>query len=172
VDELQYTRLDTEPSNTVKPPSIRQCRQHIECRLNKVLAVDEIQSFVLGDILDIVVDEELAAMDRGERIRAIDLPVYVGDVKKRYYYFSRTGEIEMRELMPPDKKAKQELVFRMPWDDAAREAFATIPEQVQSVVAEFIEEIALGKNATRMTHELLIEIVDQYAPPEFRERFD
>lgn len=170
-DELSYTSFETEPSNRVKPPSIRQCRQHIECRLNKVMAVDEIQSFVLGDILDIVVDEELAAMERGERIRAIDLPVYMGDVKKRFYYFSRVGELEMRELLPPDKQDLHEMVFTMPWDVAAKDAFSAIPETVQSVVAEFIEEIARGKGAARMTHELLIEIVDQYAPPEFRERF-
>jgi len=171
VDELEHTRFDTEPSNTVRPPAIRQCRQHIECRLNKVLAVDEIQAFVLGDILDIVVDEELAAMEREARIRAIDLPVYMGDVKKRYYYFSRTGELAMRELLPPDKKGRSAQVFSMPWDADAREAFAAIPESVQNTVAEFIEEIARGKGATHMTHELFMEIVDQYAPPEFRERF-
>lgn len=171
VNELEHTAFDTEPSNTVRPPSIRQCRQHLECRLNRVLPVDEIQCFVLGDILDIVIDEDLAAMEREERIRAIDLPVYMGDVKKRYYYFSRTGEIAMRELLPPDKKAQQKLVFHMPWDPAAKEAFSQIPEQVQSVVAEFIEEIAQGKGATTMTLALFMEIVDQYAPPEFRERF-
>jgi flavin reductase (DIM6/NTAB) family NADH-FMN oxidoreductase RutF len=86
VDELQFTGFDAEPSNTVKPPSLRQCRQHIECRLNKVLEVDEIQSFVLGDILDIVVDEELIPLGRGKRIGSIDLPVYMGDEKKCYYY--------------------------------------------------------------------------------------
>jgi hypothetical protein len=42
---------------------------------------------------------------------------------------------------------------------------------VQNVVAEFIEEIARGKGATRMSRDLFLEIVDQYAPPEFRERF-
>jgi flavin reductase (DIM6/NTAB) family NADH-FMN oxidoreductase RutF len=171
VDELQYTAFETEPSNMVKPPAIRQCRQHIECRLNKVFAVDEIQAFVLGDILDIVVDEELIAMERGERIRAIDLPVYMGDVKKRYYYFSRTGELVMRELLLPDKNDQHVQVFTMPWDAGAQEAFAAIPERVRDVVAEFIEEIARGKGASRMTRELFMEIVDQYAPPEFRERF-
>lgn len=61
MDKLQYTDYETEPANTVAPPAIKQCRQHIECRLNKVVKVDKIQSFVLGDILDIVVDEDLAS---------------------------------------------------------------------------------------------------------------
>jgi flavin reductase (DIM6/NTAB) family NADH-FMN oxidoreductase RutF len=171
VDELQFTRFDAEPSNKVKPPSIRQCRQHIECRLHKVLAVDEIQSFVLGDILDIVVDEALIPLGRGERIRSIDLPVYLGDERKRYYYYGRIGEIEMRELLPPEKKSDSETVFSMLWDGAAQAEFNKIPENVRPVVAEFIEEIARGKGAAYMTRELFMDIVDQYAPPEFRERF-
>jgi flavin reductase (DIM6/NTAB) family NADH-FMN oxidoreductase RutF len=171
VDELQFTKFEPEPSNTVKPPSISQCRQHIECRLHKVLEVDEIQSFVLGDILDIVADEELIPLRRGERIRAIDLPVYMGDEKKRYYYYGRIGEIEMRELLPPEKRGEYEKVFTMQWDSAAQDEFYKIPENVQAVVVEFIEEIARNKGAQSMTHELFIDIVDQYAPPEFRERF-
>jgi hypothetical protein len=77
----------------------------------------------------------------------------------------------MRELLPPEKKDESEKTFIMPWDLAAQDEFNKIPENAQPVVAEFIEEIGRNKGSQLMTHELFIDIVDQYAPPEFRERF-
>ena len=109
-NELDYTRFTTVPSKKVKPPSIKECSQHLECRFNDIMELDLGQSYVIGDIVDIVVDKELIKMNRLDRIRVVDPPIYLGDERKRNFYFGKIGEIEQVELNLPEKRDRRKKI--------------------------------------------------------------
>jgi flavin reductase (DIM6/NTAB) family NADH-FMN oxidoreductase RutF len=171
-EELSGTRLTPVPSQSVRPPSIAECRQHIECRLNEVIKIDAIQSFILGDIVDIVVDEELAGMGRQERIKALDVPVYLGDERRRFFYFGRISESTMTELKRPDSSVQERFTHTLPWEAGARDALSAVPLFMRGAVAEIIEEEARARGCAEVSHALYREIEEMYAPADMQEKFD
>jgi len=66
------------------------------------------QAKVIGDIAAIVVDEELISVGRGERIARLNLPVYMGDEKRKYFYYSTVKSAEMIEYQPPPKEGRRQ----------------------------------------------------------------
>ena len=126
-NELLHTNLTTVPSKKVKPPSIKECSQHIECRLDSLIELEAGMAFVVGNIVDIVVDEELIGLKRDERIRAINPPIYLGDERRKYFYFGTIGEMRMMELKQPSQIKKSRDLITMPWDEKALKLIAKLP---------------------------------------------
>lgn len=171
-DELVHTSFSTVPSRKVIPPSIKECPQHIECGFDEVLDVGPAQSFVVGTVLDIVVDEELVNMEREDRIRAVAPPIYLGDKKKKYYYFGKVEEMEMHELLPPDRTVSSDITFTLSWNEDVVKELSKVPSFIQEVVVEVVEEEMKNKGNDTVDIESYKRVVNEYAPEEFRERFD
>jgi len=78
VNELEEVGLAVLPSVKVRPPRVKDCFQHIECRLASVLRPNEAQINFIGDILSISLDVELLALQLPERVRAADPLMFLG----------------------------------------------------------------------------------------------
>ncbi len=174
VNELEHTRFTPIPSQKVKPPSIKESGQIIECTLHKQYEVDKVQGHVIGDIVDIVVDEELIEMGREERFRKLNLPISLGDEKRKYFYYGLIDEIKKHELKAPPKQETQEEEMKtgMPWDEEALKALQKIPAEVRPMIVEMAEDIIKGEGAERVTGERYMRLVEEYAPREVQERFE
>ena len=93
VNELEMAGLTAIPAMKVKPPRIAECAGHYECKLNRIIEVGA-GYHIIGDVVDISLNKEYAAMDREERSRKIKLPISLGaPVGQWYYYFGIPGEI-------------------------------------------------------------------------------
>lgn len=171
-DELAHTSLTKVPSKKVKPPSIKECSQHIECRLENMIELEAGMAFVIGNIVDIVVDEELIKMGRGERIRAVNPPIYLGDEKRKYFYFGNVGEKRMIELQQPDRVKNPTVATKMLWDEAALKLIAKIPPSMAEMVIEMVEDEAQKKGLTEVSYDFYKDMEEQYAPKDVQERFD
>ena len=101
VNELEHSRFTPIPSIKVKPPSIDECPQIMECTVDEIKVLHKSSGIVFANIETIRVDEGLDKMDRGERIPAMNLPIGLGDQNRRYYYHCHIGEVTMHELMEP-----------------------------------------------------------------------
>jgi flavin reductase (DIM6/NTAB) family NADH-FMN oxidoreductase RutF len=170
--ELTHTRFTQIPSQKVAPPSLKECRQHIECRLNNSFEIDQTQAKVIGDILAIVVDEELVSMNRRVRIDRLNLPVYMGDEKRKYFYYSIAKSAEMLEHQPPPKEGEETIKIMLQWEDDALQLLTEIPSFVQQMVAEMVEDLVKKEGSDTVTHERLMQIMKEYAPSEVLERFE
>jgi flavin reductase (DIM6/NTAB) family NADH-FMN oxidoreductase RutF len=174
VNELDHTRFTPIPSQKVSPPSIKECGQIIECTLEKQYLLDNIQGHVIGNVVALVFDEELITLGREERFRKLNLPIGLGDEKRKYFYYGLIDKIEMHELKPPPKEdnAKGEIKTRMPWDDEALKALMDIPSAIREMVVEMSEDIVRKEGAERVTYERYMKLVEEYAPKDVQERFE
>jgi flavin reductase (DIM6/NTAB) family NADH-FMN oxidoreductase RutF len=171
-NELLHTNLTSIPSMKVKPPSIKECSQHIECRLENIIELEAGMAFVIGNIVDIVVDEGLIALGRNERIRAIDPPIYLGDEKRKYFYFGNVGETRMIELKQPNKVKNSRAITKMPWDEEALQVIAKLPAGIVEMVIELVEDEAQKSGLNEISYDFYKGIEEQYAPKDVQERFD
>ncbi len=105
MNELEFAELKAEASNKVAPPRISECYQHIECKVNETFYPSVTQVTFIADILDISIDERFLEMDRVDRIKAMDLPVYFGTNKIGGSVFGKIGEYES---FSPDIKPKMD----------------------------------------------------------------
>ncbi|RMF95914.1 MAG: flavin reductase family protein [Candidatus Schekmanbacteria bacterium] len=105
INELDYAGLNAIPSEKVSPPRIEECYQHIECRVNEKFYPSSTQVTFIADILDISINEEFLEMERIERIKAMDLPIYFGTNKIGGSIFGIVGSYE---TYSPDIKPKIE----------------------------------------------------------------
>lgn len=174
VNELDHTRFTQIPSQKVSPPSIKESGQIIECKLHKQYELDNTQGHVIGDVVAIVVDEELLSVGREERFRRLNLPIGLGDEKRKYFYYGKVESIEMIELKPPPEKQEggDKIKTGMPWEDGALQALGAIPSGVQEMVVEMTEDIVRKEGADKVTHERYMKLVQEYAPDEVLERFE
>jgi flavin reductase (DIM6/NTAB) family NADH-FMN oxidoreductase RutF len=95
VNELEKAGLTAFPSEKVKPPRIKECGAHIEC---KVLWTKPIGSscLVLGEIVSVSVDSKIAQLDTRNRIIRLNLPLYFAfeeDRVTRKWMFAETGKV-------------------------------------------------------------------------------
>ncbi|MDE2913549.1 MAG: flavin reductase [Paracoccaceae bacterium] len=65
-NELDYTGYTMIPSRKVKPPSIAECPQIMECTVDKFYELDRTQAHVIGNIEAIVMDKGLQKMVRDQ----------------------------------------------------------------------------------------------------------
>jgi flavin reductase (DIM6/NTAB) family NADH-FMN oxidoreductase RutF len=171
-NELEHTTLTTVASMRVQPPSIQECRQHIECSLCKTIELGAVQSVVIGNIQAIVVDEHIPDMDRSNRITTLDPPIYLGDDRRRSFYFGRVGETQLRELKRPEKGHQALITTSIPWEPKALEKFSEVPEFMKETVVEVMESEARKAGLKIITSEFYTAIESLYAPKDIQERFD
>jgi flavin reductase (DIM6/NTAB) family NADH-FMN oxidoreductase RutF len=167
VNELEHTRFTAIPSLTVKPPSIEECPQIAECTVDQVIRLDKSSGIIIGKIQALVFDEELIDMDREERIRAMNLPVGLGDQNRRYYYHCYTDNFVMHELEePPDGFKGGEVRTTIPWDDDAMVELMRIPAAVRKMVTENTEQWVQTKGSDRVTLALFQELAREFGMDE------
>ena len=94
VNELERTSYSTMPANTVRPPRIAECYQHIECRVRETMKPSHAQINFIADVLDLSLDEGLYAIPRAERARKVNLPVYLGVDEQMHHVFGSVGSID------------------------------------------------------------------------------
>jgi flavin reductase (DIM6/NTAB) family NADH-FMN oxidoreductase RutF len=82
--ELEEAGLTTLPSDKVKPPRIKECKAHLEC---KVLWTNIIGSacLVLGSIEAISVDEEMEKLDAKEQAIALNRLIFLSYESERIF---------------------------------------------------------------------------------------
>ena len=75
VSELEKANLTVFPSEKVKPPRIKECKAHIEC---KVLWIKPIGSscLILGEIISLSVDEKIEQFGTKDRLIRLNPPLY------------------------------------------------------------------------------------------------
>ena len=68
--------------------------------MDQIVRLEKSSGIVIANIEAIVMDEGLEAMDRSERIPAMNLPIGLGDQSRRYYYHAKLNDenIVMHEL--------------------------------------------------------------------------
>jgi flavin reductase (DIM6/NTAB) family NADH-FMN oxidoreductase RutF len=174
VNELDQTRFTPIPSQKVSPPSIKECGQIIECTLDKTYAIDKTQSHVIGNVVALVFDEELIELGREERFRQLNLPISIGDEKRKYFFYGKVDKIEMHELNPPPKedKAQAKIKTGIPWDEKAIKALLDVPSAIREMVVEMSEDLVKQEGGEKMTYERYMKIVEEYAPKDVQEHFE
>lgn len=95
VNELEKAGLTSLRSEKVKPPRIKECKAHMEC---KVLWTKTIGStcLVLGSIEAISIDKELGKLDAAQRAIALNRLIFFSYQRKgnrRKWLFSEMGKI-------------------------------------------------------------------------------
>ena len=101
VNELEFLQMDTVASPSVKPPTLVQARQAIECTLDRFYELDATQGHAIGNIVNIMVDEKLLQLYRPELAKAVNPVITLGDAGKKYFPWTRVGEIQIDEYTPP-----------------------------------------------------------------------
>jgi len=136
----------------VKPPSISECPQIAECTVDEIVKLEKSSGIVIANIVALVFDEGLEEMDRGERIRAMNLPVGLGDQNRMEYWFSRTGAPEPYTLKEtPQGYAAANLKADLTWEEPAMQELMKIPPFVRKMVMKQVEKHALKAGAARVT---------------------
>ena len=95
VSELEKANLTGFPSEKVKPPRIKECRAHMEC---KVLWTKPIGSscLVLGNIVSLSVDKKMEQPDAKNKVIKLNPPLYFAfkeDDGTRKWMFAEIGKI-------------------------------------------------------------------------------
>jgi len=174
VNELEHTRFTPIPSRHVKPPSIQECPQIMECTVDEIVRLKKSSGIVIANIEAIVMDEGLEQMDRGDRIQAMDLPIGLGDQNRRYYYHCKsTSDVTMHELQePPGGQKGGQVKMAMPWDAQAQKGLMAVPTMMRQMVCTSVEEFVQKKGDTEVTGKRFIEMSEEYGiDSELLERF-
>lgn len=174
VNELDFMKMDTVPSQSVKPPTLVQSRQAIECTLDRFYELDKTQGHAIGNIVNIMVDEELIEMSRPELAKAVDPVITLGDTGKRYFHWTRIGDIQVDEVKSPPAEEQERFKFKtqLDWQDGAWELLQAVPTEVRAMVAEMAEGIAKDDGESVMTDARFQKMVDDYTPPSLMDTFD
>ena len=182
-NELDFTRYTSIPSRKVKPPSIAECPQIIECTVDQVYDLDRTQSHVIGSIQAIVMDKGLAALPRAERLPAMNLPVGLGDEKRKYYFHTSTRDVVMHvlgdppevEVPPVEEDAEQETAAAdaMDWDGDAMQMLQAIPKTLHKMVMGQVEGALRERGEPAVTGALFQELAREFGiSEELLERFE
>jgi flavin reductase (DIM6/NTAB) family NADH-FMN oxidoreductase RutF len=94
VNELSYTGFTTIASKFVCPPRIVECYQHLECRVHSIIRPSEFQINIIGDVVDLSMDEGLYGLRRSERARKTNIPLYFGMDDQQCHVFGAVDRIE------------------------------------------------------------------------------
>jgi flavin reductase (DIM6/NTAB) family NADH-FMN oxidoreductase RutF len=152
INELAQTRFTTIASRKVKPPTIEQCPQVAECTVDEIIRLEKSSGIVLANIVALVFDEGLEQMSREQRIRAMDLPVGLGDEDRAEYYFTRTRELEHHTLQEtPQGYAAASLKAELSWSEEATAELMKIPPFVRRMVMGQVEKHARKHGAQLVT---------------------
>ena len=160
-NELDFTGYTMIPSRKVKPPSIAECPQIIECTVDQIYELDRTQGHVIGSMKAIVMDKGLAALPRAERLPAMNLPVGLGDEKRKYYFHTSTRDLVMHtlgdapeiEVPPVAEEAPGDDVETetMDWDAQALRMLDGVPKTLQKMVRGQVEGALRDRGESAVT---------------------
>ena len=160
-NELDYTRYTMIPSRKVKPPSIAECPQIIECTVDQIYELDRTQGHVIGSMQAIVMDKGLAALPRAERLPAMNLPVGLGDEKRKYYFHTSTHDVLQHTLgdapeidVPPvetDEVEETDVADAMVWDAEAQKMLEAVPKTLHKMVMGQVESTLRDRGFSEVT---------------------
>ena len=159
-NELEHTGFTQIPSQKVKPPSIAECKQILECTVDEIVDLDASQGHIVGNIVALMVDEDIVEMGREDRLNALDLAIGLGDERRKDYFYGHIGRIEKLELedMEGEEDEKVALTTGMPWDEDALKALRRVPGGVRRTVIRETEARAKEKGVDRVTAALYGEL--------------
>jgi flavin reductase (DIM6/NTAB) family NADH-FMN oxidoreductase RutF len=167
VNELEHTRFTTIPSRKVRPPSLAQCPQIAECTVDEIVRLEKSSGIVIANIEAIVVDEGLETMSRADRLRAMDLPIGLGDENRMEYFFTRAEHLIQHTLKEtPQGYAAANLSTELVWDEAAMTDLMKIPPFVRKMVMRQTEKHARKQGASRVTQQHMIELAAEFGMDE------
>lgn len=147
-NELEHTRFTTIESRKVKPPSIAECPQIMECTVDEIVKLERSSGIVYANIEAIIMDEGLEQMKRAERIPAMNLPIGLGDQDRFEYFFARPSDVVAFELKETPRGIQAEgISTSMDWDVESMESLMQIPPMVREMVMTQVETFARGKGA-------------------------
>lgn len=95
VNELEKAGLTGIPSEKVKPPRIKECRAHIECKVLWVKPIGS-ASLVLGEIVSISAQKEIEHLTTRNKMVKLNPPLYFSFKEKegaREWMFAEIGKI-------------------------------------------------------------------------------
>jgi flavin reductase (DIM6/NTAB) family NADH-FMN oxidoreductase RutF len=172
VNELEYTDYTTIDSQKVAVPSIKECPQQIECSLAEHTKMGNNQGIIIADILEIVMDSELVDLGRGERIEKLNLPVYLGDERRRLFFYGSLPNSTSYDIDPvPREHEDIQYQTRLSWDAEAIDGLEQVPDFVRQIVVDTVEEAAAKEGLDQVDHALFLKLLKKYAPPDVLERF-
>jgi flavin reductase (DIM6/NTAB) family NADH-FMN oxidoreductase RutF len=111
-NELEKANLTALPSEKVKPPRIKECKAHIECRVLWTKIIGS-ACLVLGSIEAISIDKEVEALDVKERVIALKRPVFFSYQKggnEKKWMFGEIGKIHILIEKDGEAEVKTETV--------------------------------------------------------------
>ena len=173
VNELDHTNYTTIPSRKVKPPSIAECPQIAECTVDEIVKLKKSNGIVIANIEAIVMDEGLEEMSRPERIKAMNLPIGLGDEKRLDYYYCDTSNVVMHRLKD-DLNAYQGVNAKtsMDWEDSASDALMEVPPAFRTLVIDNTETAAREAGLDSVTLKFFADLAAEYGmDQDFIERF-
>ena len=175
INELEKTRFTPIPSKKVKPPSLEECGQIMECTVDQIYELEHPrQGHVIGKIEAIVVDEGLDKMGRAERIKALNLPIGLGDERRTDYFYTFTDRVVMHKLEDPPSAigVGEKIPTTMPWDHEPLQEFKKIPPGVRKMVIPQVEQVAKDAGASKVTQAHYLKMLkDSDIDEEVLERF-
>jgi len=96
-NELKEANLTALPSEKVKPPRIRECKAHIECKVSWTKVIGS-TCLVLGSIEAISIDKEIEKLDVKQRAIALNRLIffsYEREGAERRWMFAQAGKIQI-----------------------------------------------------------------------------
>jgi flavin reductase (DIM6/NTAB) family NADH-FMN oxidoreductase RutF len=109
-NELAFTNYTTMAANTVAPPRIVECYQHVECRVHEIIRPSNKQINIVADVLDISADAGLYALPRLEQVRVANAPIYYGMDEEQQHIYGNVYEL-VREEVSEDADTKQDMII-------------------------------------------------------------
>jgi len=97
VNELEKANLTSFPSEKVKPPRIKECGVHMECKVTWTKPIGS-ASLVLGDIVSISANKEIERFEVKSKIGKLSPPLYFSfkeDEGTRIWMFAEIGKIDI-----------------------------------------------------------------------------
>ncbi len=168
VNELEHTRFTPIPSTKVKPPSLKECPQIAECTVDEIIRLEKSSGIVIANIKAILVEEGIEGMGREERIRAMNLPIGLGDADRVDYYYGVINKIvsfklkETAETYAVTANMKTDL----PWDDDAMAALMKVPAFVRKMVLGQVEKHTKTQGAERVSLQHMHELTAEFGMDE------
>lgn len=174
VNELDYMRMTPIPSQKVKPPTLAESRQVLECTLDQFYDLDESQRHAVGNVVNILVDEDLVEVSRPELCKGVDPTITLGDAGRRYFHWTRIGDIKVEEVQSPPKEEeiRYSVQMNLEWQAGALKKLDDVPSFVRPMVVEMAEHIVINEGEDIVTDARFQRLIDQYTPPELMDRFD
>jgi len=173
VNELDHTKFTTIPSTKVKPPTIAECPQIAECTVEEIVRLDKSSGIVIAKVEALLFDEGLAEMSRFDRIKAMDLPIGLGDESRADYFHAVDYTVTTHALgEAPNSVRGSAIELSMPWDDDAIQALMTIPPGVRKMVTDMTEAVAAEAGSPTVTLAIMNKLQeDAGMTPDMMDRF-